>query len=199
MDLGFVEVFRINKEGYVELFGIAHNHWGCATLIWHDLAKRYGVTKNGNILADKSQRILKKLWSSIGKGIMERWEEILLACTFDRVWVPKKLIGEASDAFIKFYGRKSDSTIVPTTRDVGILLKQMNDMFELSTIGAAFCMCSKVQSFWVIEGKINEDICRIKPYNIFSEINHTHGLYAERKHINIEEYIGNQESRTTTS
>ena len=198
MDAGFVEIFRINKEGYVNLFGIAHNHWGCATLIWHDLALRYNITKKCNILADKSQKILKDLFELIGVGKLEWWEEIILACTFDRVWVPKHLIIHAAEAFSKFYERKSSSGIVPTTRDIGKLLKQLDDMPYDLCIGAAFRMCSKIQSFWTIENKVDGFILEVTPYNIFSEINHTHGIYTGKNHINIEEYVGDQESRATT-
>lgn len=181
MELGFVEVYQINPAGNVISFGIAQNHWGCATLIWHDLALRYRITSRSNILSGDGYKVLKTLGASIGTGKFERWEELILACTFDRIWIPKYFFQELLEAFEKFYERKASSAIVPTTREISILLRQMNDT---SAIGAAFNMCSKLPSFWVVSSQDGGK----RAYNLFSE-NHTSGDYVGKTHISIEKYV----------
>ena len=116
----------------------------------------------------------------IGSGDMDRWEELILACTLDCVWVPTRLLLEVSEAFSRFYRQENEKrgSIVPTTRQISMMLEQMRGMFGVSMIGAGFNMCAEVPPFWEVYTDGGT-----KPYNVFSEENHETGMYVGKRPI----------------
>lgn len=65
-----------------------------APVVWEGLSKRFLDTDG----IDPTP-----LWDACNEGKLPRWATLLTLSTYDRVWVPKDLIVELADAWMKFY------------------------------------------------------------------------------------------------
>jgi hypothetical protein len=158
-------------------------------MIWDDLAKRHGFSSSPYILSD--MKGLEALWGSIGKGKLEHWEELVLACTFDFVWVPRELVQEAAEGFKRWFARISEGkpNLVPTAAGIGRVMLEILEKHP-DCLGVAYNMCSANSAFWyVYESDEDREIGVDRPYNILTDAEQPTGQYKSKKPESVAEIL----------
>ena len=190
--MSYVEVFSINPEGNVISFGSARNNHGGAPMIWEHLIRKYGFSNQPYILSD--MEALNRLWQCCGNNVYERWEDVLLAATFDHIYIPPhltpNLMEEVADSFERFCNEVAKpQNKVETTGEIATLLRKIltqgNHDPQPICWGAAFNMCSAVSPFWNWEDEEGDS----RPYNIFTDAEQTHGEYAGTTPVSLVEAL----------
>lgn len=183
--MSYVEVFFINPHGDVESFGEARNNHGGAPLIWEHLARKYKFSTREYVIGDHEG--LERLWAACSTGLMERWEDVLLASTFDRIYVPPALVSEVAETYKRFY----EEVVRPQEKVATCLsiAKLLQDIVQQGRgqWGAAFNHCSAVMPFWrVPEDEDDEDGEDERFYNVKSNEPHPRGEYKGQVATSIE-------------
>jgi hypothetical protein len=177
--MSYVEIFVIEANGDVVSYSEVRNNHACAPMIWQDLANRHSFSASSYVLGDAEG--LEALWSSIGSGELTRWEELVLVCTFDFIWVPRELVRESAEAFRRWFRRisKDKPNLVSTAAGVGRQLLEILDKCP-DCLGVAFNMCSANESFWSVyadEGRMEAS----RAYNILTDGEQLWGEYAGKR------------------
>ena len=89
-----VEVYYIDSKGDVRMFAEAHNAFGGAMLIWMAIKEKYDIQTSFFDWAP--------VWRLAGLNTTPQHERIVLAFTFDNVWVKKENIQKLIDALSQF-------------------------------------------------------------------------------------------------
>jgi hypothetical protein len=172
--MSYVEIFKVERSGDVVSYGTVRNNHAGAPAIWNDLAKRHGFSDSKYVLMDSKG--LESLWESIGTSKLERWEEVLLGCTLDFVWVPPCLVVEAARAFERWYKERGEG-IVATTAGIARMMQEIAETDPGA--GVAFNMCSAVTPYWYVnDGPCEEDDEAVfRPYNVITDREQLSGEY----------------------
>lgn len=183
--MSYVEVFKVEANGDVVSYNTAPNNHAGAPVVWEDLAKRHGFSNSPYVMADIDG--LERMWKSIGTGKLERWEELVLVCTFDHIWVPRELVVEASEAIDRFYherGRRENwkGEITRIDYTLGTVARLMKEIVEKdpSAAGVAFNMCSANSSYWYVhdsQEEWDEGVSDPRPYNVLTDKEQLCGPY----------------------
>jgi hypothetical protein len=178
--VSYVEVFVVEQNGDVVSFGATSNNHGFAPLVWDKLGEQYEVPREDPrfpLMMDK--QALEALWNKCGTGELDPLDDLLLAATFDRIWVKRKLVPDLIKACRAFHerhiaGRYVD-TVARTADMMGRLLEECPD-----AIGVAFNMCSANEPFWSWYDEEEDDHVQ---YNVLTREEHPGpGEYAGKKH-----------------
>lgn len=158
--MSYVRLFKILPNGDTQVYGEARNNHGFAPLIWEWLGKKYNKIPPDAYL--HGEGVLEQTWAMFGKGELERWENILLGASFDRVWVKRELIPELVDALRRFYQEYvTPRNYVETTLQIADLLGKL--LQDPEARGVAFNPCSACEPFWRVYDA-ETDTCT--PYNV---------------------------------
>ncbi len=90
-------VFRIKNDGQVVEAFEQGNSWLHAPKIWDFLFKKYCLLPTDHEYASWMQ-YSQRLWDLASDKRLSRVERIALLTTFDRVWIPRKMIMEVDSA-----------------------------------------------------------------------------------------------------
>jgi len=160
--MSYVEVLQVQENGDVTSFEKVGNGHGYAPFAWQDLATRHGFSSSRYVMGDDDG--INRLWSSVGKGVLQRWEEVLLVGTFDFVWFPRELAGELADALDRFYDeRAKPKNTVATTAGIARAIRRI--LMDPTALGIALHVCSAIASFWTYPNKETD----LRPYNVLRD------------------------------
>ena len=176
-----IQIYSLTKEKDMVLYAEVKNAFGGAILIWEILKTKYKeFLPSGE---DVFSKPYQELWSLVGKGIFSKSDEILIASTFDRVWIKKENLQEVAEIWNGFYRYHIEGLpIEPSTKGVAqVLAKAATDP---EVYGIAFNHTSVVSSFWSI---FDEDKEGCQSYNFERNQGHWE-LYTclSQKHSKIE-------------
>lgn len=98
--MSYIEIFKFDRNGDSESYGIVKNTWLGAMQVWDILGKKY--CGHGASMVDIEQ--MKPIWNLVDNKSIPTEERIVLFTTLDRCLVKKEDIPKIVDAFRKFGG-----------------------------------------------------------------------------------------------
>lgn len=166
--MSYVAIYMVDESGDVRSYGEAHNNHGYAPMVWQYLTVQYGLHPTGKPYDLEPVWNYKPLWGLFNrKERLSPSDRLLLASTFDAVWIKREDLPplvEALRAFDECYIQPN--RLVRTMHRSAEVIETLLEEFP-STIGAAFDQCSASQSFWKVLDSEDDEECR--PYNVFKD------------------------------
>jgi hypothetical protein len=178
--MSYVEIFVVQKNGEVVSFATVQNNHGFAPLVWDKLGEQYKVPKKmPEFPLMMNPEALQALWDKCGTGELDPLDDLLLAATFDRIWVKRELVPDLIKACRTFHERYIAGRYVETVRASAAVMERLLEECP-EALGVAFNMCSANEPFWCWYDEEADDHVR---YNVLTHEEHPGpGEYAGKKH-----------------
>lgn len=159
------ELYSVNKNGNVMLYGEVQNSWLGGMHVWNSLNEKYALN-------DGMMFGFKKTWGNFNKGFYEEYEDVLLGSTFDNVLVLKENFDQLICNFEKYLAVYPNSNFGQQIEVIQVM-KRDDDV-----IGVAWCQTSVANTLW--DFRYDEEEDKTIPYNIFKGDKHWN-LFEELK------------------
>lgn len=150
------EIYAVRTNGDVKHYGSATNSWLGGFHVWKSLEEKYEI--------DEKFMEFDKTCKNFGKGLYEKYEDIMLGSTFDGVWVKKENFEKLINAFSEYFEIYPNSNFGQQIE----LIKKMND--DSNIIGVAWCQTSVCDDMWDFD--YDEETDELIPYNILKGNRH---------------------------
>ena len=151
------EIYGIKTNGDVVAYDSASNGFGGGMHVWNTLNEKYGF-------GDGMFTGFRKTWGNYNKSFYEKYEDVVLGSTFDKVIVLKDDIDKLIVSFSQYLDLYPRCNFA---EQIDIFETMMKDD---EVIGVAWCQTSVADDLW--DFGYDEDTDELIPYNIFKGEDH---------------------------
>jgi hypothetical protein len=166
-----VTIFQIANDGIVSTLASVHNAMAYCPVIWDTLGQKL-LGRRTTICADED---LRELWAKFEDPTVSEDDRIMLALTFDAIWIRRDRCIRTATAMLRFWQEHSYPQLTPTIVDVA---DQIQAASALDIRGVCFQGTSVSDCAWWVHDacdKCGQDLEEARPFNFDKDKFTAHG------------------------